>query len=120
VPDKIIVVHLTSSDPIKAGKALRFAKSAFDYSATVFLLLSADGVLVADKSKPSFVVPTTQTESLDAVREFLKEGGRVLVGVDDMKSLNVSALDLIAGCEQAEAKYFFNILLSDEAAIMSW
>jgi len=120
VSEKIIIAHLTSNDPVTAGKALRFSKSALSYSSTVILLLSAHGVSVADKTKESFTVPTTQENALDTIRQFLKDGGRVFVGLDDMKSLGISAADIIAGCEQAETGYLFNILLSDQAVIMSW
>jgi predicted peroxiredoxin len=120
VSEKIIIVHLTSSEPVKAGKALRFAKSALSHSSVVILLLSADGVLVADKAKPTFTVPTTQMDALDTIREFIEDGGRVFIGLDDMKSLNIRAADVIAGCEQVETGYFFNILMSDQAVIMSW
>lgn len=118
--DKVIIVHLASNDPIKAGKALRFAGNALSHSETVILMLTAHGVTVADKSKETFIVPTKTDNNLDTIRQFIKDGGRVFVGMDCLKSLGVGAGDIIAGCEQAEPSYVFNLLLSDNAVIMSW
>lgn len=118
--EKIIVVHLSSDDVFKAGKAIRFAGTALSYATTVILLLTAQGVKVADKTKETFIIPTKTENALDSIRQFLKDGGRVFVGTDCMKSMNISAGDILAGCEQAEASYVFNILLSDNVTVMSW
>lgn len=118
--DKVMIVHLSSDDPIKAGKALRFANAALSHAETVILMLSAHGVKVADKSKEPFIIPTKTENNLDTIRQFIKDGGRVFVGMDCLKSLGIGAGDIIAGCEQAEQSYVFGLLLSDHAVIMSW
>ncbi|MGE4318413.1 MAG: DsrE family protein [Deferribacterales bacterium] len=118
--DKVVIVHLSSNDILKAGKALRFAGAALSHTDTVILMLTAQGVSVADKTKEPFMIPTRPENNLDCIRQFIKDGGRVFVGMDCLKALGTSASDIIAGCEQAEPSFVFNLLLSDQAVIMSW
>lgn len=118
--EKVVVVHLSSDDALKAGKALRFANAALGHTDTVILMLTAQGVNVADKTKDPFIIPTKTENNLDNIRQFIKDGGRVFVGMDCLKALNIGAGDIIAGCEQAEQNFVFSLLLSDNAVIMSW
>lgn len=118
--DKTVVVHLTTDDHLKAGKALRFAAKALSYSAGAVMYLSAQGVNLVNRSTGGFIIPGTKVNSLDAVREFLSDGGKIYVGKDCLKILRISATDIIAGCEQAEPKIVFGLLLSDENKMISW
>jgi predicted peroxiredoxin len=118
--DKIIVIHLTDDDPMKAGKALRFASKALTYASGVVLLLSAQGVNTVNRSGGGFTIPGTETNSLDAVRELLKDGARIYVGKDCLKILKLSPTDIIAGCEPSEPSITFDLLLSDDTAVISW
>jgi len=118
--DKTVFINLSTDDPLKAGKALRFAMQSLSYAMHTVLYLSTQGTKVADKSTGGFTIPTKTINSLDLIREFLKEGGKVYVGQDCMKSLGIAATDLVAGCEQAEPKNTFSLLLSDDTVTISW
>jgi len=118
--DKIVVVHLSSDDEMKAGKALRFADKALTHAAGSVLMLSAQGVNIAKRSTGGFTLPGTDINSLDAIRQFIKDDGRVYVGKECMKTLGISATDIIAGCEPSDATVTFDLLLSDDTEMISW
>lgn len=120
VSDKTLVVHLSSDDQIKAGKAIRFASQALSFADKTVMLFTAQGVNVVNRSSGGFTIPGTEVNSLDAIREFLKDGGHIFIGKDCMKLQNISAGDIIAGCEQAEPKTTFGILLGEDSKVMSW
>jgi len=118
--DKIVVVHLSSDDEMKAGKALRFAYKALSHAAGSVLLLSAQGVTVAKRSTGGFTIPGTDKNSLDFIRQFLKDDGRVYVGKECMKVLGIGATDIISGCEPSGPEVNFDLLLSDDTEMISW
>jgi len=118
--DKIVVVHLTSDDPMKAGKALRFASKALTYASGAVIILDTQGANIAKRSSGGFTIPGTDINSLDAIRQFLQDNGRIYVGKECMKLLNIHATDIIAGCEPSEAKIVFDLLLSDDTEMISW
>jgi len=118
--DKTMVIQLSNDDEMKAGKALRFAMQSLSFAEETVIMLSAQGVRVADKSTNGFKIPGKSSNSLDVIREFIAEGGRVIVGADCMKILGVGAGDLIAGSEQSDPKMTFGLLLSDESVVVSF
>ena len=115
-----VVIHLSSDDHYKAGKALRFASKALTYVENAVIYLSAQGVNVAKRSSGGFTIPGTDLNSLDAIREFLKDGGQVFAGKDCLKTMGISAMDIIAGCEQADPNITFKYLLADDTKMISW
>jgi predicted peroxiredoxin len=115
-----MVVHLSTDEELKAGKALRFAMQSLSFAEETILYLSAEGVRVADKSTDGFTIPTKTTNSLDVIREFIAEGGKVIVGADCMKSQGIGAGNLIAGSQQGDPKTTFALLLADNTVVMSW
>ncbi len=120
VSDKIVVVHLSSDDEMKASKALRFASKSLTFASGAVLLLSAQGVNVVKRSSGGFTLHGSDVNSLDAIRQLLQDGCRIYVGKECMKTLNIAATDIIAGCEPSEAKVTFDLLLSDDTEMISW
>ena len=120
ITDKIIVVHLTSDDEMKAAKAIRFATKAMNYASQVVILLSTQGINVVNRSSGGFTMSGSDINSLDAIRQFLKDDGRIYVGKECMKALGISATDIIVGCEPSESKITFDLLLSDDTEMISW
>lgn len=118
--DKIIMVHLTSDDHIRAGKAIRFAKNSLSRAEEVVLYTSAHGVNIINRSAGGFTMPGTDINSLDALREFIKDGGRVYAGKDCMKAQGIAATDILAGCENADEDATFSLVLSDDVKMITW
>lgn len=120
VTDQTIVVHLSSDDPFKAGKAIKFAKKSLDYAEHSVMYLSAQGVKVIQRSSGGFTIPGTDVNSLDAIREFLKDGGQIYAGKDCLKIFKIAPTDIIAGCEASDPAITFKYLMADNTKMISW
>lgn len=118
--DQTIVIHLSSEDPYKAGKAIRFAKNSLNHAEHSIMFLSAYGVKVVQRSSDGFTIPGTDVNSLDAIREFLKDGGQIFAGKDCLKLFKIQPTDIIAGCEQADPETTFKYLMAENTKMISW
>lgn len=115
-----VVIHISSDDHYKAGKALRFASQALDHAEKAIIYLSAQGVNVVKRSSGGFTVPGTESNSLDMIREFMQDGGEIFAEKECLKIMGISATDIISGCEQADASITFKYLLADNTKMMTW
>jgi len=120
ITDQTIIIHLSSDDPFKAGKAIRFANKSLDHAEQSVIYLSAQGVKVVQRSSGGFTIPGTEINSLDAIREFLKDGGHIYAGKDCLKIFNIAPTDIIAGCEQADPEITFKYLMAENTKMISW
>lgn len=118
--DQMVVFHLSSDDPIKAGKALRLAKKSLDYVGKSVIYVDCQGVKIVQRSTGGFTIPGTDMNSLDVIREFLADGGLIFAGKECMKIFDISVTDIIAGCEQADPATTFKYLLGEDTKLISW
>jgi len=120
IPNHTIIVHLTSNDPMRAAKALRFANKALPQFSNVILYFTVEGVKTVQISKGGFALPGTEKNSLDALREFIKNNGKVLIGKECLKLYDISPTDIPDGCEPATSESMFDYLKSANTKMISW
>jgi predicted peroxiredoxin len=94
ITDEPLLVHISTNDSAAVEMALMFASNMLNQGKTVTAFLDVKGVVVAMKNPPSELTPFTQK-----VRDFLNEGGRVIVCGHCMGASGFKPNDLLPGTE---------------------
>lgn len=94
ITDESLMVHISTNDSAAVEMALMFASNMLNQGKDVVVFLDVKGVVVAMKNPPSELTSFTQK-----VRDFLNEGGRMIVCGHCMGASGFKPVDLLPGTE---------------------
>lgn len=115
-----LFVNLTSNDPWRAGMAINFAQNSLNKDHEVVIYLNIQGVNLASAKIPQPINSHNGQNLQEMLKDFISQGGRVIICPSCMKLAGVTQEDLIEGVEMSSPDVIETTLYRDQVRVMSW
>lgn len=115
-----LFVNLTSNDPWRAGMAINFAQNSLNKGHEVVIYLNIQGVNLASTKIAQPINSHNGQNLQQMLKDFISQGGRVIICPSCMEQAGVSQEDLIEGVEMSSPDVIETTLYRDQVRVMSW
>ena len=115
-----LLINLTTSGSVNAGKALRMGRKFTGAGWRVHLFLNVDAVELINPDANLQPCPISGKPLPGLLESFVSEGGQVLVGGECLKAIGLSGQDLPAGCIVADFAVLETLLSQPDIKILGW